>query len=347
MLDGPERSPAPPREVQEAPVLSDTLGEELRRAPNYHENDLPGRRLNPIPTGCQSTSTRAKTAGLAGRRATNTLPFQDQTVLTPRTVYPGYASHDFPTVTYMVNNSLMGWKITTRGRKRAMESAFSDLRFEDHKPIPVYGLCYDDELSYQQQLATREVEKHNRLRLEKRANRASALALKRLAGHKGGADFAKTMLDNAIQKSRTIQMVGQSHKTAANPKAPRRQNSSPEPHDTSYARIVEQRAAAVARVCTQPQPPSCHQLSNLLPHLFDILPITCFVPMHRRKGRSRGREGKGLSPHSPPRKVPYKPLRGVNSPTCKVLVVVSASALEECACTTSCLLRAMRPTYAF
>ncbi|CAM9575653.1 unnamed protein product [Ectocarpus fasciculatus] len=131
------------------------------------------------------------------------------------------------TVPFVVSGTLLGWKLSTRERKKSLEDSLKASDYSEHHLIPVYGFrCNDDDEGHEddpggpeeggRRVRTMGVEER---RIELRRVEARALAAERASmerrsraeGGAGGAAFARAMSRRALARAEWIQKVGDVH----------------------------------------------------------------------------------------------------------------------------------------
>ncbi|CAM9224439.1 unnamed protein product [Laminaria digitata] len=122
------------------------------------------------------------------------------------------------TAPFIVSGTMLGWKLSTRGRKKSLEDSLKASDYSDHHLIPIYGFrCNnnDDDYNYGGgTTGTTIADEERRVelrRLEARALAAERTALERRSkaeGGAGGAAFARAMSRRALARAELVQKMG-------------------------------------------------------------------------------------------------------------------------------------------
>ncbi|CAM9623779.1 unnamed protein product, partial [Choristocarpus tenellus] len=130
-----------------------------------------------------------------------------------------------PCVPFIVNNTMLGWKLTTRGRKNKLEKALETTHYSNHHPIPIYGFRFsDDEPERKAGTAARREDQH-RLHMRAMAAERAVLERRTQATKVKGAAFARDMASRAHARAVWIRKMGDVPDTR---QQALRQQSSPE-----------------------------------------------------------------------------------------------------------------------
>ncbi|CAB1107847.1 unnamed protein product [Ectocarpus sp. CCAP 1310/34] len=124
------------------------------------------------------------------------------------------------TIPFVVSGTLLGWKLSTRERKKSLEDSLKASDYSEHHLIPVYGFrSSDDKEKEDDPGGTEEGGCRDRTmgveerRVELRRVEARALAAERASmerrsraeGGAGGAAFARAMSRRALARAEWIQ----------------------------------------------------------------------------------------------------------------------------------------------
>ncbi|CAM9334082.1 unnamed protein product [Ectocarpus sp. 13 AM-2016] len=127
------------------------------------------------------------------------------------------------TIPFVVSGTLLGWKLSTRERKKSLEDSLKASDYSEHHLIPVYGFRSNgDKKTDDDPGGTEEGGRHDQTmsveerRIELRRVEARALAAERASmerrsraeGGAGGAAFARAMSRRALARAEWIQKMG-------------------------------------------------------------------------------------------------------------------------------------------
>ncbi|CAN0229206.1 unnamed protein product, partial [Ectocarpus sp. 6 AP-2014] len=127
------------------------------------------------------------------------------------------------TIPFVVSGTLLGWKLSTRERKKSLEDSLKASDYSEHHLIPVYGFRSNDDREQEDDPGgTEEGDRRDRTmgveerrkelrRVEARAlaaERASMERRSRAEGGAGGAAFARAMSRRALARAEWIQKMG-------------------------------------------------------------------------------------------------------------------------------------------
>ncbi|CAM9126713.1 unnamed protein product, partial [Hapterophycus canaliculatus] len=123
------------------------------------------------------------------------------------------------TVPFIVSGTMLGWKLSTRERKKSLEDSLKASDYSDHHLIPVYGFRRNGNENERDAggrgrhggLIGGEERRMELRRVEARALAAERTSMERRARAEGGADgaaFARAMSRRALAKAEWIQKMG-------------------------------------------------------------------------------------------------------------------------------------------